>query len=76
MPSANWTPIYAYIRAKSYGPDEAADLTQSFVAVVLLGCGLFEKVDSTHGNFHAHLIASLRKHLTDSIRQTRCCRHV
>ncbi len=64
-----WTPIYAYIRAKGNGPDEAADLTQSFVAVVLLGRGLFEKADPAQGSFRAYLIASLRNYLTDSSRR-------
>lgn len=65
-----WKPIYAYICAKGHTPDEAADLTQSFVTVVLLGRGLFEKADPTQGSFRAYLVSSLRNHLIDTGRRT------
>ena len=64
-----WTPIYAYVRAKGHGPDDAADITQSFVATVLLGRGLFEQAEQERGSFRAFLLTCLRNHLTDAVRQ-------
>jgi RNA polymerase sigma-70 factor (ECF subfamily) len=45
-----WYPIYALIRRKGHGPDEALDLTQDYFAR-LIGKGLLAKVDSLKGRF-------------------------
>src|SRR5262245_28605206 len=42
---AYWSPVYAFIRKKGYGYHDAADLTQEFLAEVLVGRDLIGKAD-------------------------------
>ncbi|MBS0263754.1 MAG: sigma-70 family RNA polymerase sigma factor [Planctomycetes bacterium] len=51
-----WYPLYAYIRRRGYGPDEARDLTQDFFARALEK-GLLAEADPTRGRFRAFLRA-------------------
>ena len=60
---AYWQPLYAYIRRRGAGADEARDLTQGYFT------HLFEKhaldnVDPAKGRFRAFLLASLHKFLS------------
>jgi RNA polymerase sigma-70 factor (ECF subfamily) len=47
-------PLYAFVRQKGYGPDEARDLTQSYF-VRLLESDLLAAADRTKGRFRTFL---------------------
>ena len=51
---AYWYPLYAFVRRKGHGPDEAADLTQEYFAR-LLESGLLARADPSRGRFRAFL---------------------
>ena len=51
---AYWYPLYAFIRRKGHGPDEAADLTQEYFAR-LLERGVLAAADPRKGRFRAFL---------------------
>ena len=52
-----WYPLYAYIRRKGYGCEDAQDLTQGFFAW-LLEKNLAGKADRERGKFRSFLLAS------------------
>jgi RNA polymerase sigma-70 factor (ECF subfamily) len=54
--AAYWYPVYAFIRRKGHGPDEAADLTQDYFAR-LLESGTVAAADPARGRFRAFLHA-------------------
>jgi RNA polymerase sigma factor (sigma-70 family) len=58
-----WQPLYAYIRAQGYGPDEARDLTQGFFAE-FLEKDFLAGVDPKKGRFRSFLLASVRHFLS------------
>jgi RNA polymerase sigma-70 factor (ECF subfamily) len=64
-----WGPIYAYIRRTGAGPDAAIDLTQDFIARVMLERGLIERADPDRGRFRAFVKSALRNYLTDQHRR-------
>jgi RNA polymerase sigma-70 factor (ECF subfamily) len=51
---AYWYPLYAYIRRRGYGPEQARDLTQDFFARALEK-GLLAEVDRSRGRFRSFL---------------------
>jgi RNA polymerase sigma-70 factor (ECF subfamily) len=51
---AYWHPLYAYIRHRGYGPEQARDLTQEFFARALQD-GLIAKADPSRGRFRSFL---------------------
>ena len=53
-----WQPLYAYIRHRGAGPDEAHDLTQGFFAE-FLEKDLLATVDPSKGRFRSFLLALL-----------------
>jgi DNA-directed RNA polymerase specialized sigma24 family protein len=53
---AYWYPLYALIRRKGHGPEEAADLTQDYFAR-LLDTGRLARADRSKGRFRAFLRA-------------------
>jgi RNA polymerase sigma-70 factor (ECF subfamily) len=55
---AYWYPIYAYVRRKGYGPEEAQDLTQEFFAR-LIAKGHVRLADPHKGKFRSFLMATL-----------------
>lgn len=61
-------PIYAYIRRCGLERHAAADLTQEFIARVLLERGLIQRADPQRGRFRSFLKAALRNFLTDQHR--------
>jgi DNA-directed RNA polymerase specialized sigma24 family protein len=61
---AYWFPIYAFIRRKGHGPEEAADLTQGFFAR-LLERGTIGKADPSRGRFRTFLLADCQHFLAD-----------
>ncbi len=59
-----WYPLYAYIRRRGHGADEAGDLTQDFFAR-LLESDFFGAADPTKGRFRAFLLASCKNFLAN-----------
>jgi DNA-directed RNA polymerase specialized sigma24 family protein len=55
---AYWYPLYVYVRRKSYGPDEAQDLTQEFFAQLIAKEHL-RLADRAKGKFRTFLLAML-----------------
>lgn len=63
-----WYPLYAYVRRRGHGPEQAADLTQDFFARALEK-GLLAEADPSRGRFRAflrtvcgHFLANRRDH--------------
>jgi RNA polymerase sigma factor (sigma-70 family) len=54
--AAYWYPLYAFIRRKGHGPDEALDLTQEYFAR-LLEHGTVAAADPGKGRFRSFLLA-------------------
>jgi RNA polymerase sigma-70 factor (ECF subfamily) len=52
--NAYWYPLYAYIRRRGNGPEQARDLTQDFFTR-LLEKGLLSEADPSRGRFRAFL---------------------
>ena len=61
---AYWYPIYALIRRKGHGPDEALDLTQDYFAR-LLEKGTVAAADRVKGRFRSFLLADCSFFLAD-----------
>lgn len=68
---AYWSPVYAFVRKKGFGPHDAADLTQEFLAEVLIGRDLISKADQSRGRFRSFLKAALSNFLIDHRRKAR-----
>lgn len=64
-----WGPIYAYVRRSGHSKDAAADLTQDFVASVLIQRDLIRAADPDRGRFRTFLKAALRNFLIDHRRR-------
>ena len=62
--TAYWYPLYAHIRRRGSGPDDAADLTQEFFATLLRRNSL-ANVRPEKGRFRTFLLASLDHFLHD-----------
>lgn len=60
---AYWVPLYAYVRSRGHGADQARDLTQAFFAD-LLGRNFLEAIDRSKGRFRSFLLASLEHFLS------------
>ena len=63
-----WGAIYAYIRQAGRRDQEARDLTQGFIADVLLGRDLLSKLDEHRGQFRTLLLSAVRNYLADAYR--------
>jgi DNA-directed RNA polymerase specialized sigma24 family protein len=55
---AYWYPVYAYVRRKGHGPEEAQDLTQEFFSQ-LIAKDHFRLADPNKGRFRGFLLATL-----------------
>lgn len=64
-----WPPIYAYLRRSGRSADDAADLTQSFFADVVLARRLFEHADPDRGRLRSLILSALKRHLIDQHRR-------
>ena len=53
-----WYPLYAYIRRRGHGPEDAQDLTQEFF-LRLLRKDYLAQVDSRKGKFRSFLLAAI-----------------
>ena len=62
--TAYWYPLYAHVRRRGQGPDDAADLTQEFFAVLLRRNSLAH-VGPEKGRFRTFLLTSLDYFLLD-----------
>ena len=60
--AAYWFPLYAYIRRKGNGPEQALDLTQGYFAR-LLERGTVAAADPARGRFRSFLLADCRHFL-------------
>jgi RNA polymerase sigma-70 factor (ECF subfamily) len=59
-----WYPLYAFVRRRGYGPEDAQDLTQGFFAHLLERHGL-ARANPGRGRFRSFLLASLRHFLAN-----------
>jgi RNA polymerase sigma-70 factor (ECF subfamily) len=59
-----WYPLYAYVRRRGHGAQDAEDLTQEFFARVLAKDYL-ASVDRSKGKFRSFLLASLKHFLAN-----------
>jgi RNA polymerase sigma-70 factor (ECF subfamily) len=59
-----WYPLYAYVRRRGHGPEDAQDLTQEFFARLLARNSLAQ-VGPEKGKFRSFLLAALRHFLSD-----------
>ena len=62
-----WYPVYAWIRSRGHGPEEAQDLTQEFLAGLLRKDSL-SQVGREKGRFRTWLIRCIQYFLTDQHR--------
>jgi RNA polymerase sigma-70 factor (ECF subfamily) len=61
---AYWYPLYAFVRRRGYGPEDAQDLTQSFFAR-LLERDYVKRADRERGKFRTFLLTALSHFLAD-----------
>ncbi len=61
---AYWVPIYAYVRRRGHGPDDAADLTQGYFAL-LLEKNFLADVRPELGRFRSFLLKSVQHFLSN-----------
>jgi len=59
-----WYPIYAFVRRRGHGQEDAKDLTQEFFSRVLEK-NYLEDADPSRGRFHSFLLAALRHFLAN-----------
>jgi len=59
-----WYPLYAYVRRRGYGPEDAQDLIQEFFAR-FLARNYLAGVDQRRGRFRSYLLGALNHFLAD-----------
>jgi len=59
-----WYPLYAYVRRRGFGHEDAQDLTQGFL-LQLLEHDAFNRVVRSRGRFRSFLLASFNHYLSD-----------
>lgn len=59
-----WYPLYAYVRRRGYGPEDAQDLTQEFFAR-LLEQGWLGQADPERGRFRTFLLSAMSHFLAN-----------
>jgi RNA polymerase sigma factor (sigma-70 family) len=65
---AYWYPLYAYIRRAGHSPEDAKDLTQSFLSHLLEKEAL-SLADRERGRFRTFLLTALKHYLIDEVRR-------
>jgi RNA polymerase sigma-70 factor (ECF subfamily) len=70
---AYWFPLYAHIRRRGHGPEDACDLTQEFFACLLRRNSL-ARVGPEKGRFRTFLLTSLGYFLADQAAHRRAAR--
>jgi len=68
-----WYPLYAYVRRRGHGPEEAQDLTQEFFARLLERKDL-AKADPARGRFRSFLLGTLNHFLHDEWRKAQAAK--
>lgn len=63
--SSYWYPLYGYVRRTGRGPEEAADLTQDFFALVLERRDV-SAADPSRGRFRSYLLGALKNFLANA----------
>jgi RNA polymerase sigma factor (sigma-70 family) len=66
-----WPAIYAYIRSSGRDVHAAADLTQGFIADVMVGRNLLETADPKRGRFRTLLLTALKRYVIEQHRRSR-----
>jgi len=64
-----WSPVYAYLRRKGKCREDASDITQAFLADVVVKRDLIGKADPDRGRFRAFLQAALKRFVIDKYRE-------
>jgi DNA-directed RNA polymerase specialized sigma24 family protein len=59
-----WYPVYAFVRRRGYGPEDAQDLTQAFFARVLEK-GAVGAADPSRGRFRSFLLTGVQNFLAN-----------
>ncbi len=59
-----WYPLYAYVRRRGYGVEDAQDLTQEFLARFLAGDSM-GRADRRRGRFRSYLLGAFNHYLSD-----------
>lgn len=67
---AYWYPLYAYVRRRGVGAEDARDLTQGFFTSLLAGHA-FDALSPERGRFRAFLLAALKHYLANEERRRR-----
>ncbi len=57
-----WKPLYAYLRGRGFGNEEAKDLVQGFFTDKVLGQELIQKADRTRGRLRNFLLTAVRNY--------------
>jgi RNA polymerase sigma-70 factor (ECF subfamily) len=65
-----WYPLYAYVRRRGANPDDARDLTQGFLAL-LLERRDFENLQRERGRFRSFLLTSLQNFMANDFARQR-----
>jgi len=60
-----WKPVYCYLRRKSYGNEDAKDLTQGFFQEIVLGRELIRRANPARGRFRTLLLTALDHYLAN-----------
>ncbi len=66
-----WYPLYAHVRRRGYGPEDAQDLTQEFFARLLAKHWL-NMADAHRGRFRTFLLAALDHFLANEWARAHC----
>lgn len=65
-----WRPLYSFVRRAGHSPEDAAELTQEFLAR-LIERGDVERTSAARGRFRSYLLAALRHFLANDWRERR-----
>ncbi|MCP3904449.1 MAG: sigma-70 family RNA polymerase sigma factor [Planctomycetes bacterium] len=66
-----WSPVYAFLRRRGERPADAEDLTQAFLAKIVLDRKLISQADPARGRFRTYLISALKNFVIDEYRHVR-----
>ena len=64
----SWQPLYGFARRRGYGPEDAQDLVQGFLAHLIERRAL-RRVERSKGRFRSFLLASFQKFMANETRR-------